>query len=176
MWALDWMASGYIDAPNIWVGQGGRATMDSYRTKWAHLDGVDEYFVPEEHIKLLRDSYAYYKEDNNIFVHGGFNPAKPIEKQDVNDLVWDRDLFKSAHDKHYGGRKNLKFGKYDNIFIGHTTTETYNSLEPLHYCNVYNLDTGAGWSGKLTIMNVDTKQYFQSDLTPSLYPKIQGRT
>jgi serine/threonine protein phosphatase 1 len=34
---------------------------------------------------------------------------------------------------------------------------------------VWNIDTGAGWSGKLTIMNVDTKEYWQSDLISELY-------
>ena len=28
---------------------------------------------------------------------------------------------------------------------------------------------GAGWSGKLTIMDIETKKYWQSDLTPNLY-------
>ena len=176
LWLLDWATSGYVEAPNIWVGQGGRATMDSYRIKWAHLDGVDEYFVPEEHINLLRDSYAWYKEDNNIFVHGGINPnQKNMYKQDIYTLTWDRDLFYSSHDKHYGGRPNYKYGNWDNIFIGHTTTQSYGSLKPLHCCNVWALDTGAGWNGKLTIMDLETKEYWQSDLTPSLYDGIQGR-
>ncbi|MBM3246586.1 MAG: hypothetical protein FJZ13_04585, partial [Candidatus Omnitrophica bacterium] len=44
----------------------------------------------------------------------------------------------------------------------------YNTLQPIHVCNVWNIDTGAGWSGKLTIMDVDTKEYWQSDLSPDL--------
>ena len=32
------------------------------------------------------------------------------------------------------------------------------------------MDTGAGWNGKLTIMDVDTEEYWQSDLVESLYP------
>ncbi|MEK6563466.1 MAG: hypothetical protein AABZ65_00350 [Candidatus Omnitrophota bacterium] len=43
------------------------------------------------------------------------------------------------------------------------------TLQPIHVCNVWNIDTGAGWSGKLTIIDVDTKEYWQSDLTPDLY-------
>ena len=55
------------------------------------------------------------------------------------------------------------------IFVGHTTTEIYNTLQPIHVCNVWNIDTGAGWSGKLTIMDIDTKEYWQSDLSKDLY-------
>jgi len=65
-------------------------------------------------------------------------------------------------------------GAYKEIYLGHTTTQEFRSMLPLHFCNVWALDTGAGWSGKLTIMDVDTKQYWQSDLTPVLYG-LKGR-
>jgi serine/threonine protein phosphatase 1 len=51
----------------------------------------------------------------------------------------------------------------------------YHTLEPLHVCNVWDLDTGAGWSGKLTIMDIETKEYWQSVLTASLYGGTPGR-
>ena len=44
-----------------------------------------------------------------------------------------------------------------------------------HACNVWDLDTGGGWGGKLTIMDIDSHEYWQSDLVPDLYPHIQGR-
>ena len=72
------------------------------------------------------------------------------------------------------GRKR-KLGRYKDIFVGHTTSELYNTLQPIHVCNVWNIDTGAGWSGKLTIMDVDTKEYWQSDLTPDLYDDTPDR-
>jgi serine/threonine protein phosphatase 1 len=37
------------------------------------------------------------------------------------------------------------------------------------------MDTGAGWSGVLTIMNIETKEFFTSDPVPVLYPGIEGR-
>jgi len=37
------------------------------------------------------------------------------------------------------------------------------------------MDTGAGWNGRLTIMNTDTKEYFQSDKVNDLYPNERGR-
>ena len=42
--------------------------------------------------------------------------------------------------------------------------------------NIWNIDTGAGFSGKLTILNVDSKEYWQSDFTKSLYPAEYGRS
>jgi len=40
---------------------------------------------------------------------------------------------------------------------------------------IWAVDTGGGWSGKLTIMDIDSYEYRQSDLVPDLYPHIQGR-
>jgi serine/threonine protein phosphatase 1 len=36
------------------------------------------------------------------------------------------------------------------------------------------MDTGAAFTGALSIMDIDTKEYWQSDL-PSLYPDENGR-
>ena len=33
---------------------------------------------------------------------------------------------------------------------------------PIRFNNVYCLDTGGGWDGKLTIMDIDTEEYWQS--------------
>ncbi|ULT39931.1 hypothetical protein KRR40_34415 [Niabella defluvii] len=43
--------------------------------------------------------------------------------------------------------------------------------QPLNAFNIWNLDTGAGSSGRLTIMDVDTKEYWQSDPLNELYPE-----
>jgi len=37
------------------------------------------------------------------------------------------------------------------------------------------MDTGAGWEGVLSMMNIDTKELFQSDLVADLYPGVRGR-
>ena len=44
--------------------------------------------------------------------------------------------------------------------------------QPMHAANVWNLDTGAGHDGKLTIMDVDTKQFWQSDAVTALYEPV----
>ena len=88
--------------------------------------------------------------------------------------LWDRSLLQYAQSKNHS-KPYYKYGKYADIFIGHTTTLNYGTMKPLHYCNVWNLDTGGGWSGKLTIMNVKTKKYWQSDVVKTLYPKENGR-
>ncbi len=167
-WLLDWFMFGAM--PLLWLSQGGSNTLESYGC--AHTD------VPKEHIELLNYAPVYYLDgDNRIFVHGGFDIDKPIDVQRESDIMWDRDLIGYARQvsrlKDTGVPKRLQ--KYNEIFLGHTTTLCYGGMEPMHCCNVWNLDTGAGWGGKLTIMNVDTKEYFQSDKVSTLYPHLKGR-
>jgi len=173
-WALDWYTAKPFPCkdgpPLIWFSQGGDKTIDSY--------GGIAGKMPKEHIKILKNAHVVLEESVNerkrLFVHGGIDSNKSIEKQDSQNCMWDRDLIYNARKKH-SSKPYYKYGKYDEIFVGHTTTELFKSTEPLHYCNVWDLDTGAGWSGKLTIMNIDTKEYWQSDSTRVLYPDITGR-
>ena len=125
------------------------------------------------HIDFLADSNSYLVWNNRLFVHGGYNPSQPIEHQHIDTLTWDRKLFMNASQQHEYDA-SYKFGIYDEIFIGHTTTQSIDSDLPLHMCNVWALDTGAGWTGKLTLMNVETHEYWQSDLAEQLYPGVQS--
>lgn len=161
LWALDWATRGIKE--DIWLKQGGRETIASY--------GGQE--MPQAHVDFLKNAHLWIELKGRLFVHGGFNPLAPIGEQRLEVLVWDRDLFYDARRK-YLVNPDFQYDGYTEIFIGHTTTQTFGSLEPLKLCNVWNLDTGAGWSGKLTIMDVNTHQYWQSDLTPGLYG-IKGR-
>ncbi len=153
-----------------WFTQGGDKTIISY----------DNKIMDDKHREILRKAKLYHLEywydDSLLFVHGGIDPNKTVEKQYRDTFLWDRDLFRSAHQKFYGGKKDLTFSIYSEIFFGHTTTQMYNSLKPLHYCNVWALDTGGGWDGKITIMDIHSKECWQSDMATDLYPDIRGRT
>ncbi len=156
MWALNWALRG--DKPEIWTTQGGTQTMASY-------NGGP---MPQAHIDFLRNAHLWLEIGDQLFVHGGFNPDAKLQKQTAEFLTWDRSLLTMAWRRHHT-KPGHKFGSYRDIFIGHTTTETYKTLEPIHVCNVWDIDTGAGWSGKLTIIDVETKKYWLSELSSDLY-------
>jgi len=163
-WSLEWALHGVT--PHIWTSQGGLNTIKSYEQHGGKMS--------ESHITLFDTAALTYVENNKLFVHGGIDPNLPLGKQDINTLLWDRDLIRLAKMK--GHNRDYKLTSFDDIFVGHTTTQLYsNELKPLHYCEVWGLDTGAGWSGKLTIMDVDSKEYWQSDVVTDLYPDIKGR-
>ncbi len=162
LWALDWALRG--GKPDIWTSQGGVGTILSYG------DGP----MPAAHVDFLKNAHLWLELGKKLFVHGGFDPRIPLAQQSLEKLVWDRDLLYNAWKKYLVGGDD-KFSTYEEIFIGHTTTETFHSTVPLHLCNIWALDTGAGWSGPLTIMDVQTKKYWQSDASIKLYEGLHSR-
>lgn len=162
VWAMEWASTGNI--LHEWRTQGGEATLESFGREPLNFP---QSFFKQFHITL--------EINGKVFVHGGLDVnQRDLSKQHFNVCTWDRSLVNIAR-RHHNSRPNYKYGGWDEIYVGHTTTQFYHSLKPLHYCNVWMVDTGAGWSGKLTIMDVDTKEYWQSDLVPTLYPHIKGR-
>ena len=64
---------------------------------------------------------------------------------------------------------------YNEIYIGHTPTLHYDIEIPMQGCNVWNIDTGAAFLGKLTCIDIETKKFYQSDKLVDLYPNEKGR-
>lgn len=172
-WLRYWFKFG--QTPHIWTSQGGQNTLDAYIKL---LDSGDTK-RQVAHENLLDKAVFYYEMDNMLFVHGGYNWHYPIEQSLPYTIMWDRHMWSTAlywqmqHDK---GMALDTVPGYNEVFIGHTTTSRFDpELKPVHLSNVWNLDQGAGWEGKLTIMDIDTKEYWQSDIVADLYPEIKGR-
>ena len=163
-WLLQWAQSGVKSAP--WLEQGGRATLASY--------GDDASAVPAAHRALLEGATHWHQDRDRMFVHGGWPVAHSHPSVcEPHKLMWDRSLWHDARGIGFRipGARLTQFGA---VFIGHTSTEAY-SLEPVQACEVWNLDQGAGWSGRLTLMDADTHEYWQSDRVTELYPECVGR-
>ena len=99
--------------------------------------------------------------DNIIFTHGGFPLDEKLE--DIHDSVfaWDRELVQLAMS--VGEKKVTTIYDFKKIFIGHTPTLYFGGIKPIYSGGVWNVDTGSGKGGPLTIMNIDTEEYWQSD-------------
>ena len=142
----------------LWTRQGGRSTLKSYPAG-----------IPASHIKLLSEALLYLVIDNMLFVHAGLDPNKAIESNSTHDLLWNRNLIEQA----YQGRGiGNKLTPYTKVFAGHTPTtqKNFNSLKPLIFNEFRLLDTGVIHGKHLSIMNIDTDEYFQSNLVSDLYP------
>lgn len=142
LWFIKHIENGWRE--EIWLSQGGRNTLASYKGS-----------VPITHQHFLNKGKYYYILDNMAFVHGGFIDGLGIERTPKQDLVWDRSLINEAMYR--------TINPFKKVFVGHTTTQTYNKEEPIKFNNLVMMDTGAGWNGRLSIMNIDTEEYWQSD-------------
>lgn len=132
--------------------------------------------IPQKHVDFFKKQVKYYMDGRNIFVHAGFDTRAPFVGQDESILYWDRSLWKTAMSAHAGGQKmKLIDTKAEEIFIGHTTTTGWDVDVPLKADIVWNMDTGAGFDGRLSMMEVNTKELYQSDNLLSLYPNDRGR-
>jgi serine/threonine protein phosphatase 1 len=171
-WALEWYDREdkyhWQTPASYWTKQGGQATLDSY--------GGIEHYMPPEHVDFLNSARFYYELDGKLFIHAGANPnQKDMSKQPPDILIWDRDLLVWAWKKRTV-KPDYKWLDVEEIFIGHTTTQWLTGkTDPIHACNLWAIDTGAGWSGKLTIMDIDTHEYWQSDYAEELYKGVMGR-
>lgn len=192
IWCKDWLNKGAIHP--YWLNNGGEVTKDSYLRN-------PNFLTSNEHKKFFRTLHPYYIDGQNRgYVHGGFTSRKGLGHEKYQGVYsWDRDFWNLcmlSHGRvHEGGTDSVRrFEKHKEIFIGHTSTtfwkckphypEYQNDRQksksgpitvPMNRCNVWNLDTGAGWDGKLTIMDVDTKEFWQSDFVEDLYPNEKGR-
>ena len=148
-----------------WWNQGGKSTIQAYDP---HIENFmlarrESHVVPEHHNEFFAEAALYHVEDNMAFTHGGFGSYQADIPPGAG-YSWDRMMWMAAQ------TENIL--DFDRIFIGHTPTE---SQEPVKRHNVWNLDQGVGWNGKLTIMDAYTEEYWQSDLVTNLYPSECGR-
>lgn len=162
------------DDNELWRFHGGEVTVQAYKHQ-------SETTVLK-HIHFLQHLKEYHIDaENRLFVHAGFTHLKGVSFEYFRGMFWwDRTLWETAmavegnlnpDDIRYPQRLKL----YKEIFVGHTPVTRFGASAPMNYANVWNVDTRAAFSGKLTILNADTKEYWQSDSLPSLYPQEKGR-
>lgn len=169
-WASDWMLGRYVE--RMWVKQGGQATIDSYKGNFLLQDII-------KHGEWLSSLPYYLEIDNKLFIHGGCKDLHNVKNEFGWDLTWDRSLWSKPAGKYFDHSKYpfaLSTDPYDEVYLGHTTTSRVRpDLLPVMIEDFYLIDQGGGWEGKLTLMDIDTKEYWQSDVVKDLYPEIKGR-
>jgi len=180
--------------PAGWI-HGGMVTARSY---WRHFYGksretIDDYqlaqeispkYIPKAHRDFFAQLPLYHiDQQGRCFVHGGFNRFFPFTGQPASTYYWDRDLWAAAVEWHRNGQiqsNQTPFQiktSFKEIYIGHSPTTFWDSTVPLQCANITNMDTGAGQGGKLTIMDLGTKEYWQSNKVkskaePSQLPRL----
>ncbi len=158
----------------LWLKNGGNATVTAYRNLPDSMVKKHRYFLTN-----LKD---YHIDDQNrLFLHAGFtNLHGPKREYYTYVFYWDRTLWETAlatdeQLKPSDIRYPKRFTHFAEIFIGHTPVTKLKKTLPFQALNVWNLDTGAGFMGKLSMMEINTHTVFQSDTVSDLYPGERGR-
>jgi len=174
VWCEEWLTYGIIN--DVWFNHGGKETIESYNG-----------FSKEEkssHRDFFEDMHLYYIDsEKRLFVHAGFTSMYGVEKEtDIRNFYFDRTLWEMARtlnlnkvNKDKRAKIDARFSFYNEIYIGHTPTINFNQDKPMHALNVWNVDTGATFTGKLSAIDIATKEVFQSDILKGLYPDELGR-
>ena len=158
----------------MWFKHGGKATVDAY------FNVSNE--VKLKHIQFLKALQNYHlDEQNRLFVHAGFTNMNGVKLEFFPKLLyWDRTLWEVARSLDEKLDKNSEFYPkrlkiYSEIYIGHSPISKTEKVVPLFKNSIWNLDTGAAFQGALTIMDIATKEFWQSDSLSDLYPEEIGR-
>ena len=168
-WLYDYLTKGINNI--VWDMNGGRTTMNSFIKEGRVAD--------KKYLNFLEKQVFYYIDDKNrLFIHAGwdyevgFPRGAEISMEGGGSRgfssCWNRQFFYDILNGYPHAINEAK--AFHEIFIGHTPVK-----EVVNRNNVWNIDTGAGWGGKLTMMNVDTKEIIQSEETSFLYPEEKGR-
>ncbi|HEY5593266.1 MAG TPA: hypothetical protein VIK55_19900 [Paludibacter sp.] len=96
-----------------------------------------------------------------------------LKNDTYEEAVRTRKIFDEIKTRAQNNEKIFEHEK--NFFCKGVLLSKVGNTTPQKNCNVWNLDTGGGWEGKITIMNVDNEEFWQSDKCSNLYPEIAGR-
>ena len=172
VWCQQWLSKGIIN--ESWYQHGGKETIASY-SSFSEAE-------KKAHLHFFKTMPLYYIDDKKrLFVQAGFTSMHGVEKEKHQDvLTTDRTLWEMALtlDRRIDENSELypkRLKHYTEIYIGHTPTLRYHKYQPMKAVNVWNIDTGAAFTGSISVMDIDTKAIFQSDTLPYLYPNEMGR-
>ncbi|MGB3607239.1 metallophosphoesterase family protein, partial [Psychroserpens sp.] len=172
VWCEDWLRSGRGDA--VWLAHGGQGTVESY----VNYSAVEK----KKHFYFFADMPLFHiDERDRLFVHAGFTSEKGVVYEvHKKNFYFDRTLLEMAMtaEKNISNTSMLSSNRlkhYKEIYIGHTPTINFNVDKPINVMNLWDIDTGAAFTGKLSAIDIETKKVFQSEPLLKLYPNELGR-
>lgn len=124
-----------------WLEFGGITTLDSYGAS-----GLISH-IPNQHFEFLQSCRSWFETATHFFVHANYDPSLPLDQQDERTVRW-LSLRDFVPGPHCSGKIAV---------LGHTPQDTILDLGHL-IC----LDTGCGFGGKLTAMEMGGGDIWQA--------------
>lgn len=175
-WAWKYYTNQPIVSTTTWLMHGGTATIKSLG---------ERELLDKKYIDFFEEAVYYYEEPNRLFAHASVPLAASkfaqIALKDVSsdDLCWTREMVFEA--SYFKDIELWKWGtRWEEIYVGHTPVQRFSDRvddysSPQHWGNIWLMDTGAAFRGSVSIMNIDTKEIWQSTVCELLYPDERGR-
>lgn len=139
-----------------WLQQGAMDTLASYAKH-----GAD----PVIHQPFYAAQVPYFVDDDrNCFVHGGFDRSLPIAAQQADMLAWNRTMADEMMEAEPGSILATA-DQFNHVYFGHTPTTYWGETKPITRGGFTNIDTGCGKGGLLTLMDIRSGEYWQSERT-----------
>jgi serine/threonine protein phosphatase 1 len=130
--------------PDDWLECGGAATLASYGSP------RDGSAIPPDHIAFIRAWGDCFETPSHFFVHGSYEPTRPLTEQHWQTLRWHSLRF-GIPAAHISGRTAI---------VGHTSLKDGEILDIGHLICVDTYCWGGGW---LTALDTSTGQSWQAD-------------
>lgn len=124
---------------------GGAQTLESYRIDSVTPEDALER-IPPVHIDFFKNLATSYRRPPYLFVHAGISPARQLEDQSVEDMLWIRQEF--IFYPHQIG---------DMVVFGHTPMRAVMVDAPFKL----GIDTGLVYGGKLTCVDFVERVLYQ---------------
>jgi serine/threonine protein phosphatase 1 len=174
---VEWLQGGKATARSNWnysQGKSGRSLSD-----YELIKKLTPEHIPESHRAFFKQLQLYYiGRHGRCFVHASFNRFFPFTTQHLSTYYWDRDLWRAAvewqRSQHIYNRRapfEIKTA-FKEIYIGHSPTTYWDSITQMRCANLTNLDTDAGQGGKLSIVDLKSKEFWQSEPVSKFRPGI----
>ena len=155
-WMLQFLDDVTLGVP--WLYNGGGATLLSYgigasaaaslRERVTQAQSELRAVLPAAHRAFLQGLRSSHREGDYLFVHAGIRPGVPLDRQELEDLLWIREGFLDCDDDH---------GLV--VVHGHTIVD-----RPEVFPNRIGIDTGAFATGRLTclVLEGDERRFLQT--------------
>lgn len=168
LWCDLWLNKGASNP--IWQQHGGKETVESYIRIG--------FLTSDYHRRFFSEMKNYHVDEaNRLFLHAGYTSEKGIGNEEFESVYYfDRTLWEDVfYAQKEGVEGPIRIKHFHEIYLGHTPTINYGNGNPINAINVWNIDTGAAFKGKLTVLDIDTKEFWQSEPVFELYPDEKGR-
>lgn len=131
------------EALEYWIASGGDSALRSYG------DAEDLSLIPPAHFEFLRSLRRVYETEKHFFIHANYAPNWKLDEHDSTTALWLP--LDDIPQPHYSGKVAV---------VGHTPQPDGLVLDLGHLLCI---DTGCGFGGPLTSLDVASGRIWQVD-------------